>query len=57
MRRIDDFLLVKDLNAKYFDYAINEDLLHMAISAPSAGIEYDYERLELLGNPSFSSLL
>jgi endoribonuclease Dicer len=40
---------VKELNAKFFDHAISEDLLHMAISAASAGIEYDYERLELLG--------
>ena len=48
-RRIDDLLLVKELNAKFFDHAISEHLLHVAISAPSAGIEYDYERLELLG--------
>jgi endoribonuclease Dicer len=48
-QRIDDFLIVKELNAKFFDHAISEHLLHVAISAPSAGIEYDYERLELLG--------
>jgi endoribonuclease Dicer len=48
-RRIDDLLLVKELNAKLFDHAISERLLHMSISPPSAGIEYDYERLELLG--------
>ncbi|KAH7922454.1 hypothetical protein BV22DRAFT_656663 [Leucogyrophana mollusca] len=49
-RRIDDFLIVKELNAKYFDHAICEKLLLAAISAPSAGFEYDYERLELLGD-------
>ncbi|PPQ92348.1 LOW QUALITY PROTEIN: hypothetical protein CVT25_008698 [Psilocybe cyanescens] len=50
MRRVDDILLVKELDAKYFDHAIREDLLHNAICAPSAGLEYDYERLELLGD-------
>jgi endoribonuclease Dicer len=40
---------VKELNAKLFDHVIPERLLHMSISAPSAGIEYDYERLELFG--------
>lgn len=49
MRRIDDFLVVKELNAKFFDHAVKEDLLHVAICTPSAALEYDYERLELLG--------
>lgn len=49
LRRVDDLLLVKEMNAKFFDHAIREDLLHVAICAPSAGFEYDYERLELLG--------
>jgi endoribonuclease Dicer len=49
MRRIDDFLVVKELNAKFFDHAVKEDLLHVAVCTPSAAIEYDYERLELLG--------
>ena len=51
MRRIDDLLIVKELDAKFFDHAIREDLLHTAICTPSAGMEYDYERLELLGMP------
>ena len=55
MRRIDDFLIVKELNAKFFDHAVREDLLHVAICTPSAALEYDYERLELLGG-SFISL-
>ncbi|THH17944.1 hypothetical protein EW146_g2946 [Bondarzewia mesenterica] len=50
MRRIDDLLLVKELNALFFDHAISDHLLHAAISAPSAGIQFDYERLELLGD-------
>ncbi|KAH7916192.1 hypothetical protein BJ138DRAFT_996390 [Hygrophoropsis aurantiaca] len=49
-RRIDDFLVVKELNAKFFNHAISEELLLAAISAPSAGFECDYERLELLGD-------
>ncbi|THV08645.1 ribonuclease III [Dendrothele bispora CBS 962.96] len=50
IRRIDDLLLVKELNAKFFGHSINDHLLHMALTTPSAGIEYDYERLELLGD-------
>ena len=48
-RRLDDLLLVKEMNARFFDHAIREDLLHNALCTPSAGLEYDYERLELLG--------
>ncbi|KDR83836.1 hypothetical protein GALMADRAFT_150895 [Galerina marginata CBS 339.88] len=50
MKRMDDLLLVKELDAKFFDHAVREDLLHIAICTPSAGLEYDYERLELLGD-------
>lgn len=50
MRRIDDLLIVKELNARFFDHAIREDLLHVSLCAPSAGLEYNYERLELLGD-------
>ena len=50
MRRIDDMLLVTELNAALFDHSIQEDHLHAAISAPSACTEFDYERLELLGD-------
>ncbi|GLB33718.1 putative PAZ domain containing protein [Lyophyllum shimeji] len=49
-RRIDDFLLVKELNAQCFEHAISDQLLHMALCTPSCGVEYDYERLELLGD-------
>ncbi|KAF9534830.1 hypothetical protein CPB83DRAFT_901776 [Crepidotus variabilis] len=50
MRRVDDLLLVKEMNARFFDHAVRDDLLHNALCAPSAGLEYDYERLELLGD-------
>ncbi|KAI0069087.1 ribonuclease III [Artomyces pyxidatus] len=49
-RRIDDFLIVKELNAMLFDHSIHEHHLFAAISAPSVGAEFDYERLELLGD-------
>ncbi|KAF8211200.1 hypothetical protein K438DRAFT_1568952 [Mycena galopus ATCC 62051] len=49
-QRIDNFLLVKELNARFFDHQISEPLLDMAITAPSTRMEYDYERLELLGD-------
>lgn len=48
-RRLDSFLLVKELNARFFNHQISETLLDMAITAPSTRMEYDYERLELLG--------
>jgi endoribonuclease Dicer len=50
MRRIDDMLLVIELNATLFDHTIQKDQLHAAVSAPSACTESDYERLELLGD-------
>ncbi|KAF4602175.1 hypothetical protein EYR40_005379 [Pleurotus pulmonarius] len=50
LRRVDELLLVKELNARLFNYNVREDLLHMAVSTPSSVIEYDYERLELLGD-------
>jgi endoribonuclease Dicer len=50
MRRIDDMLLVIELNATLFDHSIQKDQLHAAVSAPSACTESDYERLELLGD-------
>ena len=51
LRKLDDLLLAKELNAKFFDHIIREDLLHIATCTPSAGLDYDYERLELLGIP------
>jgi endoribonuclease Dicer len=50
MRRIDDMLLVTELNGALFDHSIQEHQLHAAISTPSACAEFDYERLELLGD-------
>jgi endoribonuclease Dicer len=50
MRRMDDMLLVTELNAALFDNTIQKHQLHAAISAPSTCAEFDYERLELLGD-------
>jgi endoribonuclease Dicer len=43
-------LLVIELNSALFDHSIQEHQLHAAITAPSACAEFDYERLELLGD-------
>ncbi|OCH93588.1 ribonuclease III [Obba rivulosa] len=50
MRRIDDQLLIKELNAKLFQHSINERYLLPALFPPSADTEFDYERLEFLGD-------
>lgn len=42
-------LIAKELNAKLLNNAIVEDYLLAALSPPIAALEYDYERLELLG--------
>ena len=49
LRRIDDILLIKELNAMYFDQKILEGHLLAAVTVPSMAMEFDYERLELLG--------
>lgn len=53
MKRVEDTLLVRELNAMYFNNEINESALHAAITAPSAGVDFNYERLELLGQYDF----
>ncbi|KAH8113318.1 ribonuclease III [Phellopilus nigrolimitatus] len=50
VNKLEDMLLIKELNAKYFDHSITESHLHAAVSAPAADVEFDYERLELLGD-------
>ncbi|KAK0454722.1 hypothetical protein EV421DRAFT_1758788 [Armillaria borealis] len=50
MENINHILLVKELNVNFFGHSVAEDLLRMAITAPSVGLAYDYERLELLGD-------
>ncbi|KXN83705.1 Dicer-like protein 1 [Leucoagaricus sp. SymC.cos] len=49
-RRIDELLLVKQLNARILDHCVHDDLLVIATASPLAGNDYDYERLELLGD-------
>ena len=41
--------LTKELNANYFDDKLSDEYLLAALTPPMASIEYDYERLELLG--------
>lgn len=55
MTKIDETLLVKELNARMFDNVIREDLLREALTPPAAETGYSYERLEILGNvdPAF----
>ncbi|KAF8322084.1 hypothetical protein DL93DRAFT_2051002 [Clavulina sp. PMI_390] len=50
IRRVDDYLLVKELNAKVFDNWLQEKAVLTAITAPSAAVEFDFERQELLGD-------
>ncbi|KAK0486056.1 hypothetical protein IW261DRAFT_1582129 [Armillaria novae-zelandiae] len=50
MENINHILLVKELNVNFFGHSVAEDLLRMAITAPTVGLAYDYERLELLGD-------
>jgi endoribonuclease Dicer len=50
MTKIDETLIVKELNARMFDNIIREDLLREALTPPGAEAEYNYERLEILGN-------
>ncbi|EIN10713.1 ribonuclease III [Punctularia strigosozonata HHB-11173 SS5] len=49
-RRIDEMLLVKELNAEILHDLVGEQLLLEAITPPSASAEFNYERLELLGD-------
>src|SRR5258706_5497195 len=48
-KRVDETLLVLEFNSMYFNNEMDGNALQAAISAPSAGLERDYERLELLG--------
>ncbi|KAI5893780.1 uncharacterized protein SCHCODRAFT_02747718 [Schizophyllum commune H4-8] len=50
LTRIDEIFLVKELNAIHFNHIIAEDLLHAALTTPSAGFDRNYERLELYGD-------
>ncbi|CAK5275583.1 unnamed protein product [Mycena citricolor] len=53
---IDGFLLTKELNSRFFRCKLSDSLLHTAVTAPSVRLEYDYDRLEFLGD-SFLKLL
>lgn len=49
LRRVDELLIVRELNVKLFNNSIREHELLAAITSPAALAERDYERLELLG--------
>jgi len=49
MTKIDETLLVKELNARMFDNVIREGLLREALTPPAAEAGFNYERLEILG--------
>lgn len=49
MAKLESYLLVKELNAKLFQNAILEQQLLIALSTPAAWTEFNYERLEFLG--------
>lgn len=50
MTKIDEALLVKELNSRMFDNVIREDLLREALTPPAAEAGFNYERLEILGD-------
>ena len=56
MTKIDEILLVKELNARMFDNVIREVLLREVLEPPAAGAESNHERLEMLGNDGFAFL-
>ena len=56
MAKVDETLLVKEINARMFDNVIREDLLREALTPPGAEAESNYERLEILGNEIFTFL-
>ncbi|RDX53098.1 hypothetical protein OH76DRAFT_1344263 [Lentinus brumalis] len=50
MEKVNMYLLTKELNAKLFRNSILEQQLHIALSTPALWTEFDYERLEFLGD-------
>ncbi|OJT13342.1 Dicer-like protein 1 [Trametes pubescens] len=50
MSKIDSCLLVKELDAKLFHHSISEPQLLIALSTRAAWTEFNYERLEFLGD-------
>ena len=47
--RIDSYLITKELNARLFQNAMQEQLLLTALYSRAAWTELNYERLEFLG--------
>jgi len=53
--RLEQVLLVKELNQTLFNKSLEEKRLTQALTAPSTGGEADYERLEYIGSSRSSS--
>lgn len=49
---LDQLLLVQEFNARVFNGRLDPTLVRMALMTPSASLEDNYERLELLGTSS-----
>lgn len=47
--KINELMLVKQLDHAFFSGKICEQLLRVALTPPAAGAEVNYERLEILG--------
>ncbi len=54
MHAVDSVLLIKEVNWNMFSGIFQEERLHAAMVCPTASMEHDYERLELLGGWQFS---
>lgn len=52
LTELDQLLLVQEFNSRVFNGRIDPALVRMALMTPSAGLEDNYERLELLGPSS-----
>ncbi|EJT97649.1 ribonuclease III [Dacryopinax primogenitus] len=50
MARVEEMLLVQECNSVVFHDRLDEVFLLPALTSPSAGAGYDYQRLELLGD-------
>lgn len=56
LTELDQVLLVQELNAKVFHNLIDPAILRVALITPSACLEDNYERLELLGDAFLKEL-
>lgn len=55
--RINELLLVRQMNNNVFSAALSDQLLRAALTPPAASVDVDYERLEILGTSRFDLLI